>query len=42
VWENDRLVLNLFEPKLELEGEQVPEPTEINTRVTGQFVQDDE
>ena len=42
VWENDRLVLNLFEPKLELEGEQVPEPTEINTRVTGQFVQDNE
>lgn len=42
VWENDRLVLNLFEPKLELEGEQVPEPTEINTRITGQFVQDNE
>ena len=40
VWNDDRLVLNLFEPKLELEGEQIPEPTTVRTEVTGQFTQE--
>ena len=39
VWENDRLVLNLFEPKLELEGDQIPDPTVVPTIVTGRFEQ---
>ena len=39
-WLNDRLVFNLFEPKLELQGDSVPEVNTIPALVTGTFEQE--
>lgn len=39
VWEDDRLVFNLFEPKIENEGEQFPDTDTIEVNVTGSFEQ---
>ena len=40
VWENNRLVFNLFEPKLELQGDTLPDVDTVNVKIAGKFKQE--
>lgn len=40
MWENDRIVFNLFEPMLELEGDEIPDIETVEVPVTATFTQD--
>lgn len=40
VWKDDRLIFNLFEPKIEAEGDIIPESDTVDVTVTGWFDQE--